>query len=122
VDPVLPPPPIKVTERGVFLVMKETSIYEDPRIDSKAQGLGKKYDVFDVLSTRKDQRGVPWHQVLVRDRIVSRGKTFGWVRRTVARVKNKLLSGFPGDPPKRYRQTAKMNVEDIQFTGKSLTG
>ena len=63
-DPVLPPPPIKVTERGVFLVMKETPIYEDPRIDSKVQGQGKKYDVFDVLNTRKDQRGVLWHQML----------------------------------------------------------
>ncbi len=123
-DPVSPPPPIKFTERGVFLVMKETPIYEDPRTDSKAQGLGKKYDVFDVLSTRKDQRGVPWHQVLVRDRVVStKGKRFGWTPEERSYwVKNKLLVWvFPGDPTRSSTaKPLKMNVEDLQFTGKKV--
>jgi hypothetical protein len=79
VDPVLPPPPIKITERGVLLVMRETPIYEDSRIDSKVQGEGKKYDVFEVLNTRKDQKGILWHQVLLRDRFVStKEKRSGW--------------------------------------------
>ncbi len=125
VDPVLPPPPIKVTERGVFLVMKETPIYEDLRVDSKIQGQGKKYDVFDVLNTRKDQKGVSWHQVLVRDRIVStRGKRSGWSPEERSFwTKNKLLAWvFPGDPPKiNNAKPLRMNVEDLHFTGKKAS-
>jgi hypothetical protein len=122
VDPVLPPPPIKVTERGVFLVMKETSIYDDPRVDSKIQGQGKKYDVFDVLNTRKDQKGSSWHQVLVRDRIVStKGKRSGWTPEERSFwAKNKLLAWvFPGDPAKiNNAKSLKMNVEDLHFRGR----
>ncbi|MBP1717312.1 MAG: hypothetical protein H6Q43_750 [Deltaproteobacteria bacterium] len=125
VDPVLPPPPIKITERGVFLVMKETPIYEDSRIDSKIQGQGKKYDVFEVLNTRKDQRGIPWHQVLVRDRFVStKGKRSGWTpEERFFWVKNKLLAWvFPGDPSKSSTvKPLKINVEDLQFTGKKVS-
>jgi hypothetical protein len=125
VDPVLPPPPIKVTERGVFLVMKETSIYEDSRVDSKIQGQGKKYDVFDVLNTRKDQKGSSWHQVLVRDRIVStKGKRSGWTPEERSFwAKNKLLAWvFPGDPAKiNNAKPLKMNVEDLHFTGKKVS-
>ena len=124
-DPVLPPPPIRITERGVLLVMKETPIYEDPRIDSKIQGQGKKYDVFEVLNTRRDQKGIPWHQVLVRDRFVStKAKRSGWTPEERSFwVKNKLLAWvFPGDPAKSSPvKPLKIHVEDLQFTGKKFS-
>ena len=124
-DPASPPPSLKSSERGVFLVMKETPIYEDSRIESKTQGQGKKYDVFEVLNTRKDQKGGVWHQVLVRDRFVStKGKRSGWTPEERSFwVKNKLLAWvFPGDPARSITvKPLKMNVEDLQFTGKKIS-
>jgi len=124
-DPVLPPPPMKVTEKGVFLVMKETPIFEDSRTDSKIQGQGKKYDVFEVLNTRKDQWGGFWHQVLVRDRFVStKGKRLGWSPEERSFwVKNKLPAWvFPGDPAKSSSlKPLRIQVEDLQFTGKKIS-
>jgi hypothetical protein len=123
-EPVPPPPPIKSTETGIFLIMKETTIYEEPRFDSKIQGEGKKYDLFDVLNTRKDKRGGSWHQVVVRDRIIStKGKRSGWTPEERAFwVKNKLLAWiYPGDAARiNTVKPLKLNVEEIQFTGKKI--
>jgi hypothetical protein len=125
VDSVLPPPPVKGTEKGIFLVMKEAPLHEEPRADSKDQGAGKKYDVFEVLNTRKDPRGNLWHQVLVRDRFVStKGKRSGWTPEERSFwVKHKLPAWvYPGDYAKiNPAKPLKLNVEDLQFTGKKIS-
>ena len=124
VDPVSPPPPIKITEKGIFLVMKETPIYEDSRVDSKIQGHAKKYDIFEVLNTRRDQGGGFWHQVFVRDRFVStKGRRSGWTPEERSFwVKHKLLAWvFAGDPAKSGTiKPLKIKVEDLHFTGKKI--
>jgi hypothetical protein len=121
----LPLPPIKATETGILLIMKETNIYEEPRFDSKIHGHGKKYDLFDVLNTRKDPRGGLWHQVVVKDRVIStKGKRSGWTPEERAFwVKNKLLAWiYPGDPARiNAVKPIKINVDEIQFTGKRIT-
>jgi hypothetical protein len=124
-EPSLLLPPIKATETGIFLIMKETNIYEEPRFDSKIQGQGKKYDLFDVLNTRKDPRGGLWHQVVVKDRVIStKGKRSGWTPEERAFwVKNKLLTWvYPGDPARiNSVKPIKINVDELQFTGKRIT-
>jgi len=123
-DPPPPLPPIKATETGTLLIMKETNIYEEPRMDSKIQGEGKKYDLFDVLNTRKDKRGGSWYQVVVRDRIITtKGKRSGWTPEERAFwVKNKLLAWvYPGDAAKaNTAKPLKFNVEEVQYTGKRI--
>jgi hypothetical protein len=118
-------PPIKATETGIFLIMKETNIYEEPRFDSRIHGQGKKYDLFDVLNTRKDFRGGLWHQVVVKDRVIStKGKRSGWTPEDRAFwVKNKLLTWvYPGDSARiNAVKPIKINVDDLQFTGKRIT-
>ena len=125
IDPPPSPPPLKATEKGVFLVMKETPILEDTRLESKVQGQGKKYDVFEVLHTRRDQKGALWHQVLLRDRIVStKGKRSGWSPEERSFwVKNKLLAWvYPGDPARiNTSKPLKMLADELQFTGKKIS-
>ena len=125
IDPVPSPPPIRATEKGVFLVMRETPIYEDLRIDSKMQGHGKKYDVFDVLNTRRDAKGVLWHQVFLRERVVfTKGKRSGWSPEERAFwVKNKMPAWvYSGDPARiNSAKPLKINVEELQFTGKKIS-
>jgi hypothetical protein len=125
VDPVFPPPPIRITEKGIFLVMKETPIYEDFRMDSKIQAQAKIYDIFEVLNTRKDQKGSSWHQVLLKDRFVStKGKRSGWTPEEKSFwVTNKLPAWvFPGDPAKsNFGKALRINVEDLHFTGRKTS-
>jgi hypothetical protein len=119
------PPPLKAMERGVFLIMKETSVHEDPRVDSKVLGEGKKYDLFDTLNTRKDPKGNAWHQVLVKERIVStKARRFGWTPEEKAFwVKNKLPAWvFSGDPARTgSAKPAKISADDLQYTGKKFS-
>lgn len=118
-------PQIKASETGIFLVMKEADLHEDPRFNAKILGQGKKYDVFDVLQTRKDKHGVPWHQVVIKDRLVSsRVKRHGWTPEERAFwVKHKLpIWVYPGDPSRTgSAKTLRFNVEEVQFTGKRLS-
>jgi len=120
----VPLPPIKATETGIFLIMKETNLYEETRFDSKIQGQGKKYDLFDVLNTRRDHRGGSWHQVVVKDRVIStKGKRSGWTPEERAFwVKNKLLTWvYPGDAARITTvKPIKLNVDELQFTGKKI--
>ncbi len=125
-EETIPPlPAIKITETGVFLIMRETNFHEEPRADSKIQGQAKKYDLFDVLNSRRDGRGVLWHQIMLKDRVVSiRGKKFGWTPEERAFwTKNRLLAWvFPGDPAKiNAVKPIRINVDDLQFTGKKFT-
>lgn len=123
--PPSPPPPLKITERGVFLVMQENPIYEETRSLAKILGQAKKYDVFEVLNTRRDENGQLWHQVLLKDRVVfAKLRRQGWTPEEKSFwVKNKLLAWvYPGDLSRfPAAKPAKMNIEDLQFTGKKTS-
>ena len=115
---------IKVTESGILLVTKESDVHEEPRENSKVQGKAKRYDIFDVLNSRKDENGVEWHQIVLSERIISeKGKKSGWSPEERSFwAKNKLLAWvYPGDPAKvQAVKPLKLNVEEIQFTGKKF--
>ena len=120
-----PPLPPKVTESGIFFVMKEANIYEEAKIPSKIQGKYKKYDIFEVINSKIDQNGVQWHQVILGEKVISeKGKRTGWSPEEKSFwVKNKLLAWvYPGDLAKiNTAKPLKFNPDQIQFTGKKAS-
>jgi hypothetical protein len=119
----LPAPSPKVTESGVFMVMKEAPIAEEPIENSKAIARANKYDIFDVINSKNDESGVRWYQVLVGERVISeRGKKLGWSPEEKSFwVRNKLLAWvYPGDIGNINNvKPLKIRPEDVQFTGKA---
>jgi hypothetical protein len=122
----LPPPPTllpKVTESGVFMVMKEARISEEPRENSKAIARAIKYDIFDVINAKNNESGNRWFQVFVGERVISeRGKKVGWSpEEKPFWVRNKLLAWvYPGDIGNINNvKPLKIKPEDVQFTGKA---
>ncbi len=125
---LLPPQPSasapspKITESGVFLVMKEAAIHEEPKEESKVLSKGDKYDLFDVFQSQKDESGNYWHQVRVGERVISdKGKKYGWSPEERSFwIKNKLLVWvYPGDLANIANAKAvKIRSEDVHFTSR----
>lgn len=105
--------------------MKEANIHEDARETSKIQGKAKKYDIFEVVDSKRDENGIPWYQFIVSERVISeKAKRYGWSPEEKSFwVKNKLLAWvYPGDLAKIHTaKPLKLNVEEIQFTGKKAS-
>src|SRR4030043_186512 len=120
-----PPPPLKVTESGIFLVMKGANIYAEMKISSKIRGSFKKYDIFEVINSKVDRTGVQWNQVIVHEKVISeKGKRIGWSpEEKPFWVKNKLLAWvYPGDLSKiSIAKPLKFNPDQILFTGKKTS-
>jgi len=118
-----PPPPPKVTESGVFLVMKEAAIHEGAKEKSKVLARGDKYDLFDVIQSKKDESGIYWYQVTVGERVISdKGKKYGWSPEERSFwVKNKLLVWvYPGDFANIANAKAiKIKADEVYFTGRT---
>jgi hypothetical protein len=123
---LLPPPPPtpspKISESGIFLVMKEAPIHEEPREKSKVISKGEKYDLYDVIQSKKDEIGSYWHQVRVGERVISdKGKKYGWSPEERSFwIKNKLLVWvYPGDFANIANAKAvKIRAEDVHFTSR----
>ena len=99
-DPAPPAAPLKATETGVFLIMNEARLHEEPSEFSRVVTRSAKYDVLEVLNSRKDPAGNYWHQVYLGERLVSdRGKRSGWSPEERSFwVKNRLpVWVYPGD-------------------------
>jgi len=120
--PPPPAPPPKATESGVFLVMKEAAIHEEPKEKSKVLSRGDKYDLFDVIQSKRDESGNIWHQVRVGERVISdKGKKYGWSPEERSFwIKNKLLVWvYPGDFANIGNTKAiKIRAEDVHFTSR----
>jgi hypothetical protein len=121
-----PPAPIKITESGSFLIMRETDIFEEPKEKSKIhQATAQKYDVFEVINSAEDLEGIKWYQVILGERIIAeKGKKLGWSPEEKSFwVRNKLLVWvYPGDLSRiSTAKPIKLNVEDVQFTGKKAS-
>jgi hypothetical protein len=122
----LPSSPVpKDSESGIFLVMKESEVHEEAREASNIQAKAKKYDIFDVVNSKKDENGVEWYEIVLSKRVVSeKGKKYGWSPEERSFwIKNKLLAWvYPGDPAKISTvKPLKLNAEEIQFTGKKVS-
>jgi hypothetical protein len=122
----LPPPPSlspKVTESGVFMVMKESRISEEPIENSKAIARANKYDIYDVINSKNDEFGNRWYQLFVGERVISeRGKKVGWSPEEKSFwLRNKILAWvYPGDIGNINNiKPLKVKPEDLQFTGKA---
>lgn len=119
------PPPIKTTETGVFLVMRDGPVYEMPKKSARVQVKAKKYDLFNVLNSVRDEAGNQWHQVFLGERAVSKKvKKVGWSPEEKAFwLKHKLLAWvYPGDINKiNNLKPLKMPVEEIHYTGKKAS-
>jgi len=119
------PPPLKITETGVFLVMKDCLVYEMPKKSSRVQVKVKKYDLFNVLNTTRDETGNQWHQIFLSERAVSKKvKKIGWSPEEKAFwLKHKLLAWvFPGDINKiNSLKPLKLPAEEIHYTGKKAS-
>jgi len=118
----LSPPPLKITESGVFLVMKEARIYEEPREISKVLSKGEKYDLYEVINSKKDEAGNQWHQIILGERVISnKGKKYGWSPEDRSFwVKNRLsVWVYPTDIENINNvKPLRLRIDDIQFTGK----
>lgn len=117
-----PPPSPKVMESGTFLVMKETKVREEPRESSKILAESKKYDIFEVVNSKRDEHGILWYEFILSERVIlEKGKRYGWAPEEHSFwVKNKLSVWiYPGDLARNQNvKPIKLNVEDVQFTGK----
>jgi hypothetical protein len=120
--PPPPPPPPKMTESGVFMVMKEAMIFEEGREKSKISARANKYDIFDVINSMKDETGRQWYQLVLGERVVSeKGKKVGWSPEEKSYwVKNKLLAWvYPGEIGNINNiKPLKIKPDDVFFTGK----
>ena len=116
-SPHLPP----ITESGIFLVMKDSNVHEAAKNTSKIQAQVRKYDIFEVINSQREQNEIAWHQVVLSERLKSkREKKVGWApEEKVFWVKNKLLAWvYPGELAKiNTIKPLKLNPEEIQFTG-----
>ncbi len=114
--------PLKITESGVFLVMKEARVYEGPRDNSKVLSKGEKYDLFEVINSKKDDSGNQWHQIILGERVISnKGKKYGWSPEERSFwLKNKLsVWVYPADIENINNvRPLRLKIDDIQFTGK----
>jgi len=121
--PPSPPPSPKITESGVFMVMKEARISEEPRENSKVIARANKYEIFDVVNAKNDGYGSRWYQVSVGERVIlERGKKVGWSPEEKSFwVRNKLLAWvYPGDIANISNvKPLKIKPEEAQFTGKA---
>jgi len=120
-----PPPPPKITEAGIFLITKEADLFEEAKKTSKIHNKAKKFEILEVINSKKDENGTLWHQVVLGERVVSKkGKKIGWTpEEKVFWVKNKLLAWvYPGDITKINNiKPLRLNPEEIQFTGKKIS-
>lgn len=123
-EPPPPPPPLKVTESGIFLPMKEISVYEEPRDLSRILSKAAKYDLFEVINSKKNGSGIQWYQILLGERVVSeKGRRLGWSpEEKTFWVKNRLLVWvYPGDLANLNNvKPIKIRPEDAQFTGRVM--
>ncbi len=116
------PPPLKITESGVFLVMKESRVRDEPQDTSKVLSKGEKYDLFEVVNSQRDASGNQWYQIILGERVISdKGKKYGWSPEEKSFwAKNKLLVWvYPGDIGNINNiKPLKIKADDTQFTGK----
>jgi hypothetical protein len=122
--PSTPPPPSpQITESGIFLIMKEAPVREDSRETSKVQAKAEKYDLFEVVNSKKGNLGNQWYQIILGERMISdREKRFGWSPEDKSFwQRNKLLVWiYPGDINNINKiKPLKVKVDDVQFTGKT---
>jgi len=118
-----PSPPLpKAVESGIFLVMKETKVREEPKEASKALAESQKYDILEVINSQRDERGTLWYQFILSERVISeKGKRYGWAPEERSFWMKHRLSVwvYPGDLARvQTVRPLKLNVEDVQFTGK----
>ena len=123
--PAPSPPPPKAIESGTFLVMKETRVHEEPKEASKTLAEAKKYDIFEVINSKRGENGNLWYQFILSERVISeKGKRYGWAPEERSFwIKHRLLVWvYPGDIARIQNvKPIKLNAEDIQFTGKKIT-
>lgn len=118
-------PQPKVTETGIFLVMKDSAVQEMPKRSSRVLGKVKKYDLFEVLNTVRDNFGNQWHQIFLNERTGSKKiKRIGWTPEERSFwIKHKLLAWvYPGEISKiQTTKPLKLPVEEIHYTGKKTS-
>jgi hypothetical protein len=121
--PSLPLP--KTIESGTFLVMKEAKVREESKEASRALAECKKYDIFEVINSKRDEQGTLWYQFILSERLISeKGKRYGWSPEERSFWLRHRLSVwvYPGDLAKiQTVKPLKLNLEDVQFTGKKAT-
>lgn len=121
----LPPLPTKVTESGIFLILNQTDIHDEAGGSSRVRAKAKRYDIFDVIDSKRDDQGVQWYQVILGERVIlEKGKKYGWSPEEKSFwEKNKLLPWvYPGELAKISTvKPLKMNIEELQFTGKRVS-
>jgi len=126
-EEVPPPstPPPRVAESGIFMLLKEGHIHEEPKKTSKVVAKARKYEIFEVINSKKDEDGGQWFQLFISERVISdKGKKYGWTPEERSFwVKNKLLAWvYPGDLAKIHMvKPLKLNVEEIHYTGKKAS-
>lgn len=117
--------PLRITETGIFLVMKESAVYEMPKNSSRVQAKVKKYDLFNVLNSTRDEKGNQWHQIFLGERAVSkRLKKVGWSpEEKTFWLKHRLLAWvYPGDINKiNSLKPLKLPAEEVHYTGKKAS-
>ncbi len=118
-------PPLRVTETGIFLVMKDSPVYEKPKRSARVQTRAKKYDLFNVLNSTRDETGAQWHQIFLGERVSSKKvKKVGWSPEEKSFwLKHRLLAWvYPGDINKiNNLKPLKLPAEELHYTGKKTS-
>ena len=52
--------------------MKDANVHEAAKNTSKIQGQVRKYDIFEVINSQRDENEITWHQVLLSEQLVSK--------------------------------------------------
>jgi hypothetical protein len=117
--------PVRASESGVFLAMKEIKVHAQPTADSKVIAIINKYDIYDVLNSKMDSNWTQWHQIILSEYTISeKGKRYGWTPEEKSFwSKHKLrVWVYPGDITRiDSAKPLKLNIDDVQFTGKRAT-
>ncbi len=120
--PHIPSLPLRATETGIFLIMKEAGIYEEPSESSRTLAKASKYDIWEVKNSARDKSGNRWHQVSLGYRVVGdKGRRIGWSpeERAFWTKHNLLVWIYPGEIANlNHGKPFKMKIDDVQFTGK----
>ncbi len=115
-------PPVKPTESGIFLVLRDANIFLEAKENAKVYNRAKKFNIFEVINSKRDQNGFHWYQIVLNEKSAAqKGRKTGWSPEERSFwTKNKLLVWvYPGDPPRTQNvKPLKMNLDEVQFTGR----
>ncbi len=116
--------PVKATESGIFLALREANIFQEARENARIHNKANKFNIFEVINSKRDQSGFLWYQIVLKSNPVSqKGKRTGWSPEERSFwSKNKLQVWVYLGELSRIQtvKPVKLSLDEVQFTGKRI--